>query len=236
MQLDLEHRFFSCEFLGLVILREGHLDVKLFARLMVNDLLLKARNKLAGTERQAEVFRLAAFESDIVDKSFKVDHSDVTVLRSAVFHRHHAGVAVLHLSDFCVNRFVGHGNFRLLRFNALISLDLHFRLGGDGRLENKTVLAGGNEVKINFIFNHVKLRFVDSLFQCVRIERIDRILIEDLLAIIFLDKSARSLSLAEARDHNFLVLLMVCLIHRFFKSFAVDFNFQLIAIGVNLIA
>ena len=95
MQLDLEGSVLAGQLAGVVFLGEFNVDVELVARLMADDLLLKAGDEGAAAERQRVVLRLAALERGAVDKALKVDVGNVAVLGRAITGQH-AGVAVLH--------------------------------------------------------------------------------------------------------------------------------------------
>lgn len=60
VQLALEGGGLPGQVLGVIILREGDLDLKFLVRRLAFDLLLKARDKLMGAEGQGVVLRLAA--------------------------------------------------------------------------------------------------------------------------------------------------------------------------------
>ena len=69
----------------MIILGEFHIDVELVTRLVPDDLIFKARNKLPGAERELIAFRLAALKRFTVHKAFKVDDNDVILLCGTVF-------------------------------------------------------------------------------------------------------------------------------------------------------
>ena len=62
---------------------------------MADNLLLKARDELAGAEVEREVFALAALERNAVLEAFKVDQSGVAVLGSS-FNVGQTGVSLSH--------------------------------------------------------------------------------------------------------------------------------------------
>ena len=84
MQLDLKYGLFVLESGSLIILREGYGDIELFAGGVADNLLLKARDKLAGAKIQRVVLRLAAFKGNAVYETFKIDDSRVAELSRTI--------------------------------------------------------------------------------------------------------------------------------------------------------
>ena len=66
MELHFEGGGFTLQLFGVVILREGHVHVELVADVVTDDLILKAGDKLAGADGQAEVLGLAAVKGLIL--------------------------------------------------------------------------------------------------------------------------------------------------------------------------
>ena len=98
MQLDLERSGLARQLLSLILLGERDVHLELLAGLMAGNLLLKARNELAGAQRQGKMLALAALESHAVHKALEVDIRDVAVL-SLALTGNDAGVALTHALD-----------------------------------------------------------------------------------------------------------------------------------------
>ncbi len=202
---------------------------------MTLDLIFKTRDKLAGTQCQAEIVRFAARKRVAVYGSFKINHGDIALLGFAVFNRNHPGIAVLNPGDFIVYVLIRHADRFFQRGDPFVSFHLNFRFCCDGGIEHKAVFAGGNEIEINLVFNHLKVCFADCLFQCPWIKRIDGIIVENLFPIVFFNKLARCFSPAETRDGDFFILFTVSLLDGFFKLIGIDRYFQPKAVRSDLV-
>ena len=94
-----------------------------------------------GTERQVVIFTLTAFKSDAVHKAFKINHSQIAILRGTILHADVTRIALAHLLDFLIDFFIFHLNGRFLRLQAFIFAQLHFRLHGNLYLNQSAVLT-----------------------------------------------------------------------------------------------
>ncbi len=233
MQLHFEHGVFARQVFRLVILRERDLHVELLAGFAADDLVLKPGDELPRPEDEAVVLGLAARKRLAADPAVEVDVHDVALLGLAVLHRHHARVAVAHPVDFRVHVRVRRFHALFGHCQALVALNLCFRLRGDGRFENQAFLAGGNHVKVDFVLDHLDVCFADRLLQRAGINGVDGVIVEDLLPVVFFDEFAGRLALAESRDGDLPFFLAIRLINRFLKRVGIHRNFKLDAVCID---
>ena len=143
-----------------------------------------------------------------VNAAVKVNLDTVAGLRRAVIDRHEARVLLALLLQSLVEILLGHLGICLLDLNALVSAELHFRLGRNrSRVDQILILAD---------LGHIDLRAghdrETALLRSLRIGIIDAAvhsaLKEDALAVVLLDHSLRNMALPETL-HLILRLLAV---------------------------
>ena len=84
MKLDLENYRCSCKLLGLIILGEGYIDVKLISHIMSDNLILKSGYKLSAAKLKGKLLSLSAVKRHSILEALKVDYYIVAVLASSV--------------------------------------------------------------------------------------------------------------------------------------------------------
>ena len=171
-----------------------------------------------------------------VHAAVKIDHGDVAVFCGTIFYRYHTAVAFLHLFHFVVDVFIGDNHFGFGHFQALVAFNGNFGLHGDLHLEFQILaFADLNQVKVDFIFNHVQPGFFHGFFQRRGIQHVDRIFIESGLAVILFNESTRSLALPETGDGDLLVFSLENLRHGRVKISSRHNDGKFVAVGLNLI-
>ncbi len=103
-----------------VVLRELHRNFKLLAGVVAHKLVLKAGDKLVGTQHQGVLLSLAAGEGHPIQEAFEVDFGGVAVFGGAVVHIHQTAVAVRHAVQLGLDLLLGDGAVFPHRLQALI--------------------------------------------------------------------------------------------------------------------
>ena len=230
VQLALEHRGLALELFRVILLREGDADVKFLVDLLADDLLLKARDKLAGTEHQRLMLALAARKRLVVHEALVIEHHRVAVRRRTVFHCDKARLAVLKFRQFRVHVRVGHFDRGFHGFHADVVLDGDLRFDRDHRLEHHALFADRDDVQVDLILDELIAALGDRCIQRVRIDEVHRIFVKHLFAVHPLDDAARCFALAEARHVHLFDVPAVGFFDRLLKLLGADFHFQLHAI------
>ena len=220
MELDLELSVFALELLSLIFLGEGDVNGEFLAGAMTDYLLLKAGNEVSGTERKAVVLSFAAFKGYAVGEALKVNNYGIAVLCSSVLNNDHAGVAVSYLLDLRVNELVGDFGGFLFDLKTLVAVYGQSGLYEDIGLEGKAVLARLDRLEL-FNSDDLQLLLLSRLIESIGIALLHRVVIEHLGAVHSLDDVSGSLALSESGDIDLLDLLLIYLVDRFFKGFAV---------------
>jgi len=235
MQLHLKNSVFAGKLFRLIILRELDVDFERVLGLVADDLILKARNELAGAERQAVIFALAAFKRFAVHKAFKIHHGDVVFFGCAVFHGDHTGIALLSACKLLFHFFIENGGGLFGCGKTLVFGNGNLRLHGCLHLEDKAVLAGADHLQRRAVnIDHVEAGFGDGTFHCFWIYGADGFFIKHIRAVHALHHGARSLALAEAGQGDLLVFMQIRLINCLFKRLTVQFDGEFMDIGFNL--
>ena len=235
MELDLEHGGLALELLGVVVLGEGHVHVELVAGVVAHHLVLEPGDELAGAQGQVVVLGLAAVELLAVHVAVKVDGDQVAVLRGAVLHGDHPGVAVLHPADLLLHVLVGDGDGGLGDLNALVALDVGLGLGDDGELaQDALVLADLVDLEVADA-DDVEAGLLDGVHHQGAVQVVDGGLVKDLLAVIFLNESAGGVALAEAGDVHLLALPLVDSVDSVVELLGGDLHLQLVFVDFRVI-
>ena len=176
------------------------------------------------TDGQRIVGALAAVEGYSVHKTLKVDVCNIALLNGSVFHVHSPCVLSTLPIDLGGDFLLRDINVELAHFHALILAQRHLRLQGH--------LRGKNEGFAGLQLNHVDLRtghdllaaLVIGLLVGIRDQLISGILVENLLAVHLLDHLAGHLALAEARDADLVLVLLVSLLNGLLQLLRGHFN------------
>jgi hypothetical protein len=139
--LDFEDRVLARQFLFLVLVREGDLDLDLVAGTGAGQLLLEVVDQLARAERQQIVVGLAAREGLVVDEALEVDQHRVALFGGAL-DRLEAREALsypvdLRVDDLLVDLFV-----LFAYLEAFVLAELRLRPHADGELEGQRLALG----------------------------------------------------------------------------------------------
>ena len=235
MQLYLKERFLTCKLFGTVILGEGNVYVELVADVLSDNLILKAGDKLTGSEYERMALSLSAVKSLAVSKALEINYNGIAVCRRAVFYRYHAGVALRHGVYFGVyfRRVNLYGC--LFSLKALVFTHFYFGIGCYRNFEIDTVIFGnGDKVKIHFVVYYLKTRLGNSLINKIIVKQIESVLKENLGAVICLDNMERRLAFSEAGNVYFLSVLFVRFLYRLAEFFTVNGDFKLVPVSINL--
>ena len=175
MQRHFEHGILVGKLRG-ILMREGHVHIERVFGVVADNLIFEARNKGAGTEFQLVVFAFAAVKCNAVHKAFKVDHSDIAVLRGSVFHRDDARVAVHEFIDLGVDLVVSRFHFLFGGFEFLVCLDFH--VGLDIHFDRQLHAVFTDLFDISALgADSVEFCFLDRVFHSGRIADIQRVFI-----------------------------------------------------------
>ena len=230
----MEHGGLARQLLGVVRLREGHIEVLLLADVHADHLLLKARDEGVGADFEGLALGGAARKGDAVHSTRVVEVHGVALGDGAVLHGDLGRLLLALLLNLGIDLRVGDLGHGLLDGHALVLAQGHVRLDKD--------LAGELQVLARADLLDLDLRTIDDL-QLVLLhgravdlvkDELERIVIEDALAVHVLDQLARGLALAEARDVHLTANLDVCLVHRLVELRALDVKGQLHLIAGNL--
>jgi len=231
VQFDFEDSVFRCELFD-IVLRELDIDVEFLADFVADDLIFETGDELAGAEGQLVAFALAAFECDVVDEAFEIDDGHVVEFGLTVDFDE-TGAALLHGGKFRVDVFVGDFGDGLLELKALVVTDLDLGFDGGFQREGQAVFADFLEVHVKGVVDDLEAGFLDGFFDCVGIDDLERIFVEDAFAVISFDHAAGGLTFAEARDGDVLSLLLECLVDGIVEGLAVNVDDELVEIGID---
>ena len=211
----------------MVLLREGHVNVKLLTDLLANDLILKAGDKCAGADLKIVALSLTTVESNSVNRALVVDVCDIALLARSVGDLNGSCVSLANLLDLLLNVLLGSLSNLLCNLKCIVACDLYLRLNKALSLKHD-VTVGRNEIKLG-VSNDVEAGLLKCLLKCVGNARVDSILKEDTLAVHLLDDSLRRLSASEAGNVDILYVLLVRLNFSFLKSFLANRKLHYVA-------
>ena len=235
MKVDLENRLLALELFRMVILRESDVHIKRIAHVVAHNLLFKTRDELAGAQGQLVVVGLAAVKLLAIHIAVKVNGYDVTVLSGTAFHGDDAGVALADTLDLLVDVLFRDFHSRTGHFDALVAFDGSFGLGDHIQLAlDAFVLADFVDLKLADA-DDLQVGFLHRFHHHGAVQMVDGSLIEDFLAIIFLDKSPGGMALAEAGDVDLFAFALKHSVDGIIKLFGADFQLQFIAVGFHFI-
>ena len=107
---------------------EGYVDIKFFADVVANNLILKAFDEGMRAQLQIKAFCLAAIESNAVNGAQIVNVYNIAQLCCSVCYFNLSCVLLLHLFQFLHNVFICYFCGNLFYFQTLILTQFHFRL------------------------------------------------------------------------------------------------------------
>ena len=219
--------------LGGVLLGELDVDVEALARVVTDNLILKAGDKLTRTELKLVAGALAALKSLAVDKALEVDNRYVALGGGTVLNGDGSRVALSHSIDACIDLLGSNAHFGLLGLKTLVCLYLDIiGLNGNLHLEENAVLADRLNIDILRAVNRLDARFLISLGNSLGESYLKCILIEDVLAVESLDNVEGSLALAETGERYLTLGLVIGLEDSGLKRLCADLDFQRINVGV----
>ena len=211
----------------MILLREGHVYFYFLADLSAYQLLLKARDKCAGTDGQRVIGSLAALECLSVNKALEVDDGHIAVLNCSVLYGDGSGVRLALLVELCCYFLISRCGVSLLYLDALVLAQGYFRL--------YCYFCGENEglalLQLYDVYGRagydLKLALVCCLRICLLNQRVCRVIIEYFRSVHLLDHLTRNLSLTEARNGNLLSILQISVLKRCLYFLCGNFNSQL---------
>ena len=211
----------------MIIRREGHLHLAVLSDFLADQLILKARDKAAGTDRKRLVFSLSAGKGLSIHKSLIVQVDHIVLLHRSIRNIHHPRIVVALFLDLGIYIFILYFRFRFGYFNSLVFAQ------SDRRLESHL----GREDKGFALFNLFdrKLRIGNNLLLALlhrlRIFFIDHfiggIIVENALPVNLFDDSARRLPLTETGYIDSAFIFQISLIDRLFQCLFGYFDGQL---------
>ena len=114
----------------MVLLREGYIYVYFLTDLCTDQLIFKARDEAAGTDRQRIILSLSALERNTVYKALEVELDHIALLNCSVIYIDGSGVILALLIDSPVSTSssVTSTGVCLLYLYALVIAQSYFRL------------------------------------------------------------------------------------------------------------
>ena len=203
VQLDLEHDRLAGQFLGVVTLREGHMDLKLVAGLVAQDAVLEAGDHAAAAQLYRLVLCGAALEGHAVQQTLKV-HVHHVALHGRSLVRHQLGSSVTAALQHRVDFLIGDSRGDALHHKAGGLGQVQFRLqrhSGGGH--KALVLLHADQVVHRLIHGLKAVLFHGGIVQCGNVlihQVIDGIVPEGVLAAVCFDLLPVGFPLGEALD------------------------------------
>ena len=226
MQLDLKDGSLAGQLLGLVLLREGDVDVELLAGGMADDLILEAGDEGVAAQHQRIMLRLAALKGNAVHKALEVDIDGIAVLGSALTGQQTA-VAVLHAGQLGVHGAVLDSMDLFGDAQTGIVAQGDLRLDGDLDLEGSAVgLVHRDDFRLRGA-DDLDAGCLDSGLVLGREQIVDSVIVEDLGAVQLLDHVARSLAAAEAGHVVLFALALERRAHSVLKGLGINRKLKL---------
>ena len=202
------------QFLGLVGIGEGDVQVLFFADGHADHLILKTGDEGAAADDQGLVFGGAALKGDAVHGAGIVQVDGVAVLHGAVRHVLHGGGFVHVALDALVNVLRGDLVQILDGLEALVFAQLHVRLHihQDGEFQ---VLADAHLVHLVDLgtVHHGQVVFFHRLLIHVRENDVQSVFIKNAVPVHLFDDLAGSVALAEAGHLDAAAHFEICLLH-----------------------
>ena len=198
----------------MILLREGHVYFYFLADLSAYQLLLKARDKCAGTDGQRVIGSLAALECLSVNEALEIDHGHIAVLNCSVLYGDGSGVCLALLVDLCVYFLIGRCSICLLYLDTLVLTQGNLRLYSYFCCEDEGLAL----LQLYDIYGRtgydLKLALVCCLRICLLDQRVCSVIVKYFRSVHLLDHLARNLALTEARNRNLLSILQVSVLER----------------------
>ena len=198
---DLKDGFLAGQILGVVVGREGDVQVELVACLVAQDALLKAGDHPAAAQLDGLFFGAAAGERLAVDIAGVV-HMDDVALDGRALVGHHLGKAGAAALDQPLHLLVGGGGDGAADLKALGLAQLQGGLQGDGGGGHKAVLLLDADQVVAGLVHRGQLAVGQGLFvQAGDVpvhQVVDGVVPEDMLAPVGLDLGAVGLPFGKA--------------------------------------
>ena len=220
----MEHGVLAGEIFGVIFGRERNVDVALVARLHAHDLLFEAGNEATAAKFERLIFRGAAIESDAVDSAGIVEHDRVAVFGLAI-DLDKAGLTLARHGDLRIHHGLGNSIRGTGNFYTFIVAELHLGLDVNGRGENETVLVDADDIHGGIVHGLDAVLF-DGGFIRVVVDRVDRVAVENLFAVILLDHTAGGFALAETGNGNAATVFQISLLNSLLERIGVDADRQ----------
>ena len=199
-----------------IILREGDVDVLLFAGAHADQLFFEARNKGVGTKLESMAFGLAAIKRLSIQEAFKVDVHGVAHLGRALY-RQHTRIALLDVLDFIINRLFRNSLSGADGLKTLILAEDDFRIGRYVKGKLAGLFIRHIDVGNTGLADNAQLALFHTEFKSLGCQIVHRILIKDFFSIHALNDLTRGLALAETGDVDILFVLQISAVDSLFK-------------------
>ena len=160
--LDRKFRRLARQFLDAVSFREGHLHGLLIAGLGARQLVLKARNELAGADFKGHIVSRAAVEYLAIDSADKTDHQAVALFSSALPGLKTFGLGGEPLQRLA-NVVLSHVNNMAHQFEAGMILQLERRDDLESQREGEIALAIHDGLNFGLVLRQFHFRLIGGL-------------------------------------------------------------------------
>ena len=165
-----KYRFLTCQIFLEVIFREGNLYILAVAGFQPDKLFFKAGNKAARTDLQRIGLTFAAFKSNAVNGSLKVDNGIVTVFNLGTFRSgSHFCMCFLQVYQFFGNVFIRYFDGFFSSLNAFIFTQFNFRFLRERSFKDEVFalfIANAVNIRIRYGRNSLFLKSVIVRLRC----------------------------------------------------------------------
>ena len=223
--LDVEHGGLTGEILGLIVLREGDVDVLFLTGGHTDDLLLKAGDKHLRAKDKVMPLALAAVKGNAVHAALKVDDGGIALL-GGTLDRHDTTGAFTRTFDLGVDLLILDIDDGTLGGQRLIFAQLGLRPLRRGEAERELLSVGNIHASHGGRADVADLFLLNAELERLRRERIGSVLIENILAVHTLDDHAGRFALAEALDIDLAAVFEVGRLQRLLKFLRSDDNIE----------
>ena len=147
MYMALEYSCLTLKFLCMIILREGHINIKVLFSLLAYDLLLETGDEGIAAQSKGMILTLSAFKRYSVYKAFVIKYYLIAIL-CFTLNADHSRLSLELLLDLAFNILIGNFGIKLLNLKPLILLK--GSLGVKCNLRGK--YKGLANLKCNYIY------------------------------------------------------------------------------------
>ena len=204
VDLAMENRRLACEILRLIVFGERHIDILFLTRMDTNELILEARDEIAGADLQRIVLAFAAGKRDTIHFALEIERREVALFNSGVFRCiHHFRLVIGETINLLLDIFVRDIVHFFLNLEAFVIAELDLGTRHDRRFEHDVLaVLERDDVDLRARDDRLDVLFFHSGFDGIRREKFKRFLQDGVLADMRLDDLARRLALAEAGNFH----------------------------------